>query len=117
MGVISNMRVHQTQYIYKSSTHLPVVELTVDRDLTLGDVASKIGNRVGDVCEANVSKVYPTQTKGRTIVRHGEDGDLGNGSVPALDTTGALVDGRQVRVHVSGVSTASGYLFSGRRDL
>lgn len=29
---------------------LPVVELTVDKDLTLGNVSSQIGDGVGDVC-------------------------------------------------------------------
>lgn len=31
-------------------THLTVVELTIDVDLTLGNVARKIGNGVGNVC-------------------------------------------------------------------
>lgn len=37
----------------------------------------------------------------RTIVRHGENGDLGDGSVSALDSTSSLIDGGQVSVHVT----------------
>ena len=46
---------------------LSVVELTVDVDLTLGDVAGQIRDGVSDV-----------------IVRHGQDGDLGDRAVPTI---------------------------------
>jgi hypothetical protein len=52
-----------------------------------------------------------------TVVGHGQDGDLGDGAVAALYTTSSLVDGGQIRVHVTGVSTATGHLFSGGGDL
>jgi hypothetical protein len=48
-----------------------------------------------------------------TVVRHGQNRDLGDGTVAALDTTGSLVDGRQIRVHVTGVPTATGDFFTG----
>ena len=50
------------------------------------------------------------------IVRHGQDGNLRNGAVTSVDTTGPLVDGGQVRVHVTGVTTSTGNFFSGRGD-
>lgn len=71
------------------------MKLTVEVDLPLRDVASQIGNRVGDV-----------------VVRHGEDGQLRDTSVAADDAAGALVDGGEIGVHVTGVSTASGDLRS-----
>jgi uncharacterized protein YcfJ len=52
-----------------------------------------------------------------TIVRHGENGDLGDGAVAALDTTGTLVHGSQISVHVTRVTTATRNLFTSSRDL
>lgn len=63
---------------------LAIVQLSVDVDLSLGDVASQIGNRVSDV-----------------VVRHGQDGNLSDGPVSAFNATGALVNGGQIRVHVT----------------
>jgi hypothetical protein len=42
---------------------------------------------------------------------------LGDGAVTALDTTGTLVHGGQISVHVTGVTTATRNLFTGSRDL
>jgi hypothetical protein len=47
------------------------------------------------------------------IVGHGKNGDLSDGSVPAHDTTGALVDGGQIRVHVTGETATTGDFFAG----
>lgn len=52
-----------------------------------------------------------------TIVRHSQDGDLGYGTVSAFDTTGSLVDGRQIRVHVTRVTATTGDFFTGGRHL
>lgn len=52
----------------------------------------------------------------RTIVGHGQDWDLGDGAVAALDTTSSLVDCRQIRVHVTRVSATTGHFFSGCRN-
>ena len=52
-----------------------------------------------------------------TIVGHGEDGDLGDGAVAALDAAGALVDGGQIGVHVAGEAAPAGHLLAGRRHL
>jgi hypothetical protein len=52
-----------------------------------------------------------------TVVRHGQNGDLGNRSITALYTTSSLVDGGQIRVHVTGVTTTTRHFFSGSGDL
>ena len=49
---------------------------------------------------------------GRTVVGHGQDRNLGDGAVTALDTARALVDGRQIRVHVTRVSAATRHFFT-----
>ena len=54
-------------------THLSVVELPVDVDLTLCDVASQVWDGVSDV-----------------IVGHSQNGDLCDGPIPALNTTSSL---------------------------
>lgn len=48
-----------------------------------------------------------------TVVRHGENGDLGDGATPALHTASSLIDGGQVCVHVSREAPASWHFFSG----
>jgi hypothetical protein len=53
----------------------------------------------------------------RTVVGHGQNGYLGDGSVPAFDTSRTFVNGRQVGVHVTGISATTWYFFSGCRDL
>lgn len=52
-----------------------------------------------------------------TIIGHGEDGDLSDGSSPALHTACPLIDGGQVCVHVSWETSAPGHLLSGSGDL
>lgn len=52
-----------------------------------------------------------------TVVGHGQDGDLGDGAVPALHAPGPLVDGGQVGVHVAGEAAAAGHLLPGCRYL
>ena len=52
-----------------------------------------------------------------TVVRHGQNGDLSDGAVTALDTTSSLVDSRQIRVHVTGVTTTTGDFFTSGGDL
>ena len=74
---------------------LPVVQLPVDVDLALGNVARQVGDGVRDV-----------------VVGHGEDGELRDRARAALDAAGALVDGRQVRVHIAGVAAAAGHLLA-----
>jgi len=54
---------------------------------------------------------------GDILVGHGQNGNLSNGSVSSLHTTSTLVDGRQIRVHVTGVSTTTWHFLTGGRDL
>ena len=37
----------------------------------------------------------------RTVVGHGKDRNLSNGSVPSLDSSSSLVYGSQISVHVT----------------
>jgi hypothetical protein len=52
-----------------------------------------------------------------TVVGHSQNGNLGDGTVAALYTTSSLVDGGQIRVHVTGVTTTTGHFLSGSRNL
>lgn len=53
----------------------------------------------------------------QTVVRHGEDGDLRDGSVTTFNTTCSLVDGRQIGVHVTRETTATRHFLSSCRYL
>lgn len=55
---------------------LSVVDLSVYEYLSLGDVTSQIRNRVRDV-----------------VIRHGEDGELGDGAIFAVHTACSFVNG------------------------
>ena len=52
-----------------------------------------------------------------TIVRHGQDRNLGDGAIAAFHTPCSLVDSGQIRVHVTGITTSTGNFFTGRGDL
>lgn len=49
----------------------------------------------------------------RTVIGHGEDGDLSDGSAPARHAARPLIDGGQVCVHVSGEASAPRHLLPG----
>lgn len=68
--------------------------------LALRDVARKVGDRVSDI-----------------VVRHGEDGQLGDGTVAPVHTSCPLVDGGQIGIHVPWVTTATGHFLTGSRHL
>ncbi len=51
------------------------------------------------------------------VVRHGQDGNLCDRAVAALNTACTLVDGRQIHVHVTGEAATAGNLFSRGRHL
>ena len=74
--------------------------VSVDVDLALRDVARQVGNWMCDV-----------------VVRHRQDGQLRDGALLAVDSTGTLVDGRQIGVHVTGVASTARHLLSGSGDL
>jgi hypothetical protein len=48
-----------------------------------------------------------------TIVGHGKNRNLSDGTVTTLDTSGTLVDGGQISVHVTGVASSSRNFFTG----
>ena len=54
------------------------MELSVNVDLTFSDVTSEVGDRMSDV-----------------IVWHSQDGNLSDGSISALHTTGSLEGERE----------------------
>lgn len=100
---LADGRLHQTRQRWQHVdwwVDLSVVQLTIDVDLALGNVTGQIGNGMGNI-----------------IVRHGQNGDLGDGSVASLHTTGTLVDGGQIGVHVTGETTTTGHLLTGSRHL
>lgn len=100
---VSNGGLHKTREGWEHVdwwVDLLVVELTIDVDLSLSNVSSKIRNWMGNI-----------------VIWHGKNWDLGDRSTSSLDTSGSLVDGGEISVHVSGVSTTSGHLFSGGRHL
>jgi hypothetical protein len=47
-----------------------------------------------------------------TIVGHGKNRNLGDGTVSALDSTGSLVKSSQISVEVTGVTSSTGNFFS-----
>jgi len=78
---------------------LPVVKVTINEDLSLGNVTSQIWDGMSDI-----------------IIGHCQNGELSNGTIGASDTSGTLVEGGEIGVHVTRESTTSGHFFSGGRD-
>ena len=52
------------------------------------------------------------KTSQLTIVGHGENRYLGDGTVSALDSTGSLVKSSQISVEVTGVTSSTGNFLS-----
>jgi hypothetical protein len=75
------------------------VQVSVDKDLAFSDVSSQIGDGMGDI-----------------IIGHGENGQLGDGTILADDSTGSLVKSRQIGIHITGIPSSTWHLFSGSRD-
>src|SRR5947207_16015841 len=50
-----------------------------------------------------------------TIFRHSQDRNLGDGSITAFNTTSTFVDSRQIRIHITWVTTATWHFFTGSR--
>ena len=76
------------------------VHVSINIDLALSDISSKIWNWMSDI-----------------IIGHCEDGELGNGSELSINTTGSLIDGGKIRIHVTWVTSSTRHLLSGCRDL
>ena len=64
--------------------------------LTLRNVSCKIGNRVRNI-----------------VVGHSKNRNLRNRTISALHTPGPLIDGRKIRVHITGVTTPARNLLTG----
>merc|ERR1719379_1172728 len=100
---LADTSLHQTaqrrQHVDRR-VHLAVVETTVHEHLALSDVARKVRDRMRDV-----------------VVGHRQDRELRDRTVLALDTAGALINRRQVSVHVTRVTTATRHLLTGGRHL
>jgi len=52
-----------------------------------------------------------------TIIRHGKNGNLSDGSTPPFYTSGTFIDGGQICVHVSRETTSTWYFLSGSWNL
>merc|ERR1719483_1884675 len=74
--------------------------LSVDVDLSFGDITGKIWDWMGNI-----------------IIRHGKDWNLGDGTSLANDTSSSLVQGREISIHITRVTTTSRNFFSGSWDL
>ena len=51
-----------------------------------------------------------------TVVRHGQDWNLGDRAIAALDTASSLIYGRQISVHVTWIASSAGHFLSCCRD-
>ena len=76
------------------------MQLLVEHELALGDVAGQVGNRVGDVAG-----------------RHRQDGKLRQRARASADATRPLVERCEVAVEVAGIPSAARHLASSRGHL
>lgn len=84
-SVLFNGFLHETRKRRKDvdgRVDLFIMKLSINEDLSFRNVASKIRNRVGDIVILRSVDEY----------WHGEDGNLGDGSVLAMDSTGSFID-------------------------
>jgi hypothetical protein len=102
-AALANGRFHETgerrQYVDGWVDTL-VIKLTIDEDLAFRNIACQVGDRVRNI-----------------VVRHSQNGNLSNGAVSTFDTTCTLIDGRQISVHITRVTTSTRDFFSGSGDL
>lgn len=74
-ATLANGRFHETrqrrQYVNWRVDTL-VVQLTVNEDLTLGDITRQIGNRMRDICGGRLASLArELYSEVLTVVRHG----------------------------------------------
>jgi hypothetical protein len=77
--ILTNSRLHETGEGRKHIdwwVDLAIVQVSVNEDLTFSNVPGQIWDGMGNI-----------------VVRHGKNGQLGDGTVGASDTTSSLVDG------------------------
>ena len=75
------------------------VHAAVQHDLTLGNIAGQVGDRVGDV-----------------IAGHRQDRDLRHRALAALDDAGPLIQAGQIGIQVAGEALSAGDLALGGRE-
>lgn len=100
---LANSRLHETTQRGKHIdgwVNLPIVQLTIHVHLALSNVTSKIRNGVSYI-----------------VIWHSENGNLRNGAVATLHTTGTLVDSGQISVHVTGETSTAGNFLTSSRNL
>lgn len=117
---LTNGRLHETREGRKDvdrRAHTLVFQLTVNEDLTLCNVTSQVGNGVSDIYNCQQKEKEKIRMWLQTIVRHGQNRNLGDGAVTSLDTPSTFVHGRQVSIHITGVTTTTGDFFPCGRDL
>lgn len=51
------------------------------------------------------------------VVGHGQNRNLGDGTVPSLNSTSTLVNGGQIGIEITGVTSSTGNFFSCGGDL
>jgi hypothetical protein len=76
-----------------------VVQVSVNENLTLSDISGQIWDWMGDI-----------------VIRHGKARNLGNRSVRSLDSTSSLVNGGQIGIHVTWITSSTWDFFSGSRN-
>src|SRR5579871_1144107 len=90
---LSNAVTHQAgqrgQDIYRRIDS-SAIEITLQDNLALGDVSGQVRNRMGYV-----------------VIGHGENRDLSYRAGLALDSSGALIERRQITVEVAGIALAA----------
>ena len=77
-----------------------LIQLTVEHDLPLGDVAGQIGNRMRNI-----------------VVGHRQDRQLRNRALGGLDPATALIDLGQIGVEIARIALTTGHLAAGRGHL
>ena len=92
---LTDSRFHETRKRWKHINRRVdtlVVQLPINENLAFGDVACKIWDRVCNVWNSSLMMVRELRASDFTIVGHGENRNLSNGAITALDTSGTLVD-------------------------
>lgn len=76
-----------------------VVELSINENLTLGNVSGQIRNWMGDI-----------------IIRHCQNWQLCDRTIDTFDSTGSLVQGTEIGIHITWETSSSRHFFSGSGD-
>lgn len=72
---------------------------------------------MGDIWFAKLNAVLEDVKPQHTIIRHRQDRYLSDRTVPPLDSSSALINGRQICVHVTWVTSSTRNFFTSSRNL